>query len=549
MKTGLALVLTGILATAHPAAAQFGAPGPAGQLGDDITYAMPQGWVVQPVQGGGPDMKAHYAFYYQGYPCGEMYLYSQPLAGSQTVEQVFQDGLAKVRPSLLYYQARGTQKINVGGMPTMVHEFSYAPAGGGVPFIARTYTLIAGAGVYTFFFQTVQNYFMSVQPAFAAVMATVKANPKPSPAATIPDAKPPIAPGGGLTGDDLGLNFDLPAGWQLANDPAGAKYRQYDAGGSQVASLFIMKADQTAGIASLMGAPIESALDEALNNRTEREFKSYDKYAPAATVKRKIAGYTGIVHDFSFELSGRPVAYRWCAFAVPRKSDKPSVVVAPEVLPFAFMSMMPERTAEVRKQWDAIIDTMRPKGEAAPVATPITAPVTAPVTAPAAEDAPKRNPAWATPPAKIEGGLPTLVEDQPEPGLFPDPFGRYKIKLPDGAVHQKTEDNASWFKMPAAKTIFIIHNCRTDETVPALAARFAAGKKANGTPTILNVGGREATVSLYTAKDPDGENLAWVVAPYKGAGLLIVISLPANDYAGAQAWIGALLRGVRFNAE
>jgi hypothetical protein len=539
MKTGLALILAGILAAASPAAARFGAPGSAGQIGDDITYVMPQGWVVQPIQGG-PDMKAHYAFYYQGMPCGEMYLYSQPLAGTQTVEQVFQDGLAKVRPTLPYYQARGTQKINVGGMPTMVHEFAYAPAGAGVWWIGRTYTMIAGSSAYTFFFQTIQNYFMSVQPAFAAVIQTVKANPKPSPAVTIPDTKPPIEPGGGLTGDDLGLNFDLPAGWQLANDPAGAKYRQYDAGGSQVASLFIMKADQTAGIASLMGAPIESALDEALNNRIEREFKSYDKYAPAATVKRKIAGYAGIVHDFSFELSGRPVAYRWCAFAVPRKSDKPSVVVAPEVLPFAFMSMMPERTAEVRKQWDAIIDTMRPKGGAVPVTAPVTAP---------AEDAPKRNPAWATPPAKTEGGLPTLIEDQPEPGLYPDPFGRYKIKLPDGAVHQKTEDNASWFKMPAAKTLFIIHNCRADETVPGLAAQFAAGKKANGAPTILNVGGREATLSLYTAKDPDGENLAWVVAAYKGAGLLIVISLPAKDYAAAQGWIGGLLRGVQFNAE
>lgn len=226
---------------------------------------------------------------------------------------------------------------------------------------------------------------------------------------------------------------------------------------------------------------------------------------------------------------------------MPRKSDKATVIVAPEVLPFAFMSMTPERAGEIRKQWDAIIDTMRPKGAAAPVNPP--------VTAPAADEAPKRNPAWASPPAKAEGSLPALVEDQPEPGLYSDPFGRYKIKLPDGAVPQKTEDNASWYKMPAGKTLFIIHNCRGDETVTALAARFAAGKKANGAPTVLNVGGRETTVMLYTAKDSDGENLAWVVAAYKGAGLLVVVNLPVKDYAGAQAWIGALLRGVRFSAE
>ena len=102
--------------------------------------------------------------------------------------------------------------------------------------------------------------------------------------------------------------------------------------------------------------------------------------------------------------------------------------------------------------------------------------------------------------------------------------------------------------MPAAKTQFIIHDCPNDGISAGLAARFAAGKKISGTPTALSVGGREATVSLYTAKGADGETQAWVVALYKGAGLLIVVNLPAKDYAGAQAWIGGLLRGVRFSA-
>jgi hypothetical protein len=543
MRFHVLVIPAAMLAIAVSAAPQFAPTAQVATQGEEITYAMPQGWVMQPVQGGGPEMKAHYAFYYQGMPCGELYLYGQPLAGARTVEQVFQDGLAKVRPTLPYYQARGTQKISVGGMPAMVHEFAYAPTGGNIWWIARTYTMISGSSVYTFFFQTLQNYFPSVQPAFAAVMGTVKSSPRPAPVpfADTPADKTAAGPGGGLTGDDLGLNFDLPPGWHLADDPAGAKYRQYDAGGSQVASLFIIKADETAGLASLFGAPTESAVEEALNNRIEREFKTYAKYAPVSTFKRKIAGYAGIVHDLSFEIGGRPVAYRWCAFAVPRKSDKPSVVVAPEVLPFAFMTTMPERAGELRKQWDAIIDTMRPKVAAVPVQ--------ATAAEPTAQDTPKRNPAWATPPAKTDGGLPALVEDQPEAGLYSDPVGRYKIKLPDGAVSQKTEDNASWFGMPGAKTIFIIHNCRDDEAAAVLAARFAAGKKSGGTPTGLNVAGREATISLFTAKDADGDNLAWVVASYKGAGLLIVINLPAKDYAGAQAWIGGLLRGVRFSAE
>jgi len=159
MKFRALWILVSTLAVAFSAFAQIGTPGPAGQIGDDITYTMPQGWIAQPVQGAGPEMKAHYAFFYQGTPCGEMSLYCGPLTGSSSIEQAFQDGLANIRPALPYYQARGTQKITIGGMPTMVHEFSYTPAGGGILFIARTYTMIAGSGIYTFWFQTVQNYF------------------------------------------------------------------------------------------------------------------------------------------------------------------------------------------------------------------------------------------------------------------------------------------------------------------------------------------------------------------------------------------------------
>ena len=297
---------------------------------------------------------------------------ARSLTGTGTVDQVFQDGLAKLRPALPYYQSRGTQKINVGGMPTVVHEFSYMPAGTGVAFMARTYTMISGGSVYTFWFQTVPNYYQGVQAAFAQVMATVKAAPKPAPApfADTPANKAADAPIGGLTGEDLGLNYDLPTGWRLVDDPAGAKYRQFDAAGSQVAALFILKPDATAGLAALFGASTESALEESLNNHVDREFKSYQKYAPIATVKRKIAGYAGIVHDFGFEINGHPMVYRWCAFAVPRKSDKPSVVVAPEVRPFSFLTTMAERGGEIRGQWDAIINTMRPKGGAAPDEAP-----------------------------------------------------------------------------------------------------------------------------------------------------------------------------------
>jgi hypothetical protein len=415
--------------------------------------------------------------------------------------------------------------------------------------VVRTYTLIAGGSVHTFWFQTVPNYFQGVQAAFGQVMASVKAAPKPAPPINLVDAGGG-GPGAEVTVDDLGLTFILQAGWKLVDDPAGAKYRRFDAQGNQLASMIIGKPDETAGLNTLMGAPAITAAEDAVDHRIEREFKNLDGYRPRATAKRTIAGYAAVVHDFDFSINGRSAFYRFCAYAVPRRSDKPTVVVAPEVRNFSLIGFVPQRADETRREWDALLNSMRVKGAPAPPAQEEAAPPAGP------ENKPPRNPAWASPkpvPApkpetRTDGGLPVLAEEPPPAGLFPDPFGRYTVKLPEAAVLQKTEDNAAWFGMPAAKTTFIIHNCPGDETVASLATRFAAGKKAGGTPTGLTVDGREATVSLYTARDADGESRAWVLAAYKGSGLLIVVSLPAKDYAGAQGWIGGLLRGVRFSA-
>jgi len=144
------------------------------------------------------------------------------------------------------------------------------------------------------------------------------------------------------------------------------------------------------------------------------------------------------------------------------------------------------------------------------------------------------------------GGLPELIENEPETGLYPDPFGRFKVRLPAGAVHVKTEENAATFKMHPPSTTFIIHSYRQEETGIRLAGRFAEGRKLNGAPSPMTVGGREAAVSLYTGANAAGENMAWVVALYPKSGLLIVVNLPAREYIGAKEWISGLIRGVSF---
>lgn len=540
----VSVVLISAVVIAAPAPAAVQAPA-AAQADVEIAYNMPPGWVVQPVQGG-PDLRAHYAYYYGGRPYGEMYLSQAAAPAGQTLDQVFQEGLGRVRPQLPNYQARGTQRATVGGAAAIVHEFAYTPAGGGVLFTARTYTIISGASVFTFFFQTVSDFAATLQAQCSLIMATVTfvarpaiapaVNPvQPDPAAGVVEGgQAALRPGGGLGVEDMGLSYDLPAGWKQVDDPMGAKYRCYDPGGGVTASLFIQKPEASAAsLAALFGASPEETLATALRAKVDEEYKSYQGYTPAATVKRIIAGFPGLVHDFTFVINNHKVFYRWVLFAVPQKSDRPNVRVAPTIQPFAFLSGEPERAAELARQWDAIIDTMRVKAAA---------------TLPAPPEPADKGGQLAPPPRpkdKTEGGLPELLLDGPDTGLYAEPFGRYRVALPEGAVQTKVEDNAAYFRMPAAKTTFIIHSYRQEETGARLAARFAEGRKLNGAPSTLNAGERSATVSLYTARDAAGENTVWVVALYPGSGLLIVVSLPAKDYAGAKDWISALLRGIQ----
>ena len=511
---------------------------PGGQAEVEISYIMPPAWVAQAVQGG-PELKAHYVYMSGGRPYGEMYLSQTPAPAGRTLDQVFQDGLGQAKPGLPYYQARGTQRVSVGGAAAVVHDFVYMPSGSGVMFAGRTYTMISGTEVFTFFFQTVSTFAASMQSQGAQVMGSVAFVAKPAPAiapAVNPGQTDPAAAradatravtrsGGGLTAEDMGLQYDLPPGWQQVDDPMGAKYRCFGPGGGLTASLFMQKpVVSVAGLAALFGASPEETLASTLRAKVDEEYKGYQGYTPAATVKRTIAGFPGLVHDFTFLLNNRKVFYRWVIFAVPQKDANPNVRVAPTIQPFAFLAGEPERAAELARQWDVIIDSMRVKGAAVP------------------------PPAPPRPETKGEGGLPDLQSDEPAAGLYADPFGRYRVALPAGAVQVKVEDNAGFFRMPAAKTEFIVHSYRQEETGARLAARLAEGRKPNGAPSRMTVAGREVSVSLYTGRDEAGSNMVWVVAVYPESGLLMVVKLPAKDYAGAKDWIAALIRGVVFLA-
>jgi hypothetical protein len=539
-----------------------------GQEADDITYTMPAGWSLQPVQAG-PEIKAHYVLMSGGRPYGEMYFGKEPLAALQSLDQFFQAGLEKVRPGIPSYRPLQTQRISLAGIDTIVHDFAYDLSG--TSWSGRTYSMLVNNTGYTFFFNTLSQYLPSLQGTISQVMASVRPAPKPKPAPQAVgvqaggQAAVPGAMGGGpSTVEENGLQFDLPAGWAPSNDPEGAKYRLYGPEGTQYGSIFTFEPDELSGLSAMMGGP-DNTLDFALRDNQEGLYKKFDQYTPTNTAKIKIGRFDALVHDFTTR-QGK-LFYRWIFISVKEKEDTGKKRYAPIVHQIAFMTTVMEQLEGLKLQFDGIVQSIRLKGAAAPAAGQGAAPAanlpawmtkrepagqaaaapakTAPAVVPPAAQA--QIPPVKTPPQKAAvEALPNLLDNTQEALAYLDPSGRYTVNLPQGAVLEKKEENSSTYAIAADRTTIQVLSFKSSKQGDAITAKIGAGKKVNGAATNWKAGSRQVTIGLYSFNDAAGDKMASVMGYYRASGLVIVITLPAQAYAGAQDWITALIKGVVF---
>jgi hypothetical protein len=366
------LLFSGLAAIFVPAGLGFARPQlTAGQEADDITYTMPAGWSLQPVQAG-PEVKAHYVLMSGGRPYGEMYFSKEPLAAPQSLDQFFQANVEKAKPTIPNYRPRQTQHISLAGIDTIVHDFTYDISS--TNWSGRTYSMLIGNTAYTFFFNTLSQYLPSLQGTISQIMASVRPAPKPKPAPQIGgvqaggQAAVPGAIGGGpSTVEENGLQFDLPAGWAPSNDPQGAKYRLYGPEGTQYGALFIFEPDELSGLSAMMGGP-DNTLDSALRGKQGDLFKSFDQYAPTNTAKIKIGRIDALVHDFTTG-QGKQF-YRWIFIAVKEKENTERMRYAAVVHQIAFMTTVMEQLEGLKLQFDGIVQSIRLKGATAPAAEP-----------------------------------------------------------------------------------------------------------------------------------------------------------------------------------
>jgi hypothetical protein len=559
------LLFSGLAANFVPAGSGHARPQlTTGQEADDITYTMPAGWSLQPVQAG-PEVKAHYVLMSGGRPYGEMYFSKEPLAAPQSLDQFFQAGLEKAKPAIPNYRLRQTQHISVAGIETIVHDFTYDISG--TSWSGRTYSMLINNTAYTFFFNTLSQYLQSLQGTISQIMATVRPVPKPKPAPQVGgvQAGVPGAIGGGpSTVEENGLQFDLPAGWAASNDPQGAKYRLYGPEGTQYGALFIFEPDELSGLSAMMGGP-DNTLDSAFKRKQEDLFKNFDQYAPTNTAKIKIGRFDALVHDFTIRQGAQKGFNRWIFIAVKEKEDTDTKRYAPVVHQIAFMTTVMEQLEGLKLQFDGIVQSIRLKGAAAPAAdqgaaTTANLPAWMTKPAPAAQAAAAKTapavvapaaqaplPPLKTPPPKTAvEALPNLPDFPKETLAYLDPTNRYTVNLPPGAVLEKNEENSSTYAIAADNTTIQVLSFNSLKQGDAIAAKIRAGKNLKGAATNWKAGSRQVVVGLYAFNDAAGENLASVMAYYRGSGLVMVITLPAQEYAGAQDWITKFIKGVVF---
>jgi hypothetical protein len=407
--------------------------------------------------------------------------------------------------------------------------------GGGVSFTGCSYVLLVNNNVYHFFFNTTSGNYPSLQAGIAQIMATVRVNVRPTPETQAG----PVDQGGvlrrdtttrGTTIQEMDFSLDLAPGWQPSNDPQGAKYRLYNQNGQLLGSLFIFEPDPGAVILSLLGnADADQLLQSALETKKRELFKDLGNYTPVDTIKTKLGGLDALIHDFNFSQGLTQGYYRWYFVAYKPKQDEGSTVYATQVYQFAFMTTALAQLNVLKPQFDAIMGSVRPKG--APALQAVRT---------------EGRPSQKLPEPTNINKLPSLVPAVGEAGVYQDSDGRFRISFPAGTQFLRKDGKMSSYKNTQKNAYFQVWSFPTVNEAVGMRDYAMKDKNLNGEVVTWEVSREEVLVGLYTGGTQAGDAKATIAVVYPSVSGLLLIEIPAKDYAGAQDWITSLIKSIEF---
>ncbi len=141
------------------------------------------------------------------------------------------------------------------------------------------------------------------------------------------------------------------------------------------------------------------------------------------------------------------------------------------------------------------------------------------------------------------GGLPSFGTPSADPGVYADASKGLRVPLPSGARLTENLSQGGRYALSDGVELVLL-NLSSSQEMENLAAQVASGKTFQG-ESLLSATGVQGRVGLYASTHPQTSvPYATLVARYPQASLLMILTLPRDNYARAGNWILPFLESV-----
>ncbi|HPJ26402.1 MAG TPA: hypothetical protein PLW97_05820 [Synergistaceae bacterium] len=141
------------------------------------------------------------------------------------------------------------------------------------------------------------------------------------------------------------------------------------------------------------------------------------------------------------------------------------------------------------------------------------------------------------------GGLPSFESQAPDSGVYLDSSKGLRVPLPSGSRLTEQLPQGGRYALPDEAELVLL-SLASPQEVESLVSQVASGKSFQG-ESLLQAKGIQGSVGLYASMHPQTSvPYATLVARYPQASLLMILTLPRENYSRAGSWILPFLESV-----
>ncbi|MEI6157379.1 MAG: hypothetical protein WCP87_03310 [Atribacterota bacterium] len=261
---------------------------------------------------------------------------------------------------------------------------------------------------------------------------------------------------------------------------------------------------------------------------------SYKNYTPKENASETISGVTLPRHDFLFMPANQTIQFKGRVYALI--ADKEAFTFFFDCAEKNFDPLIPQFSALMQGSKFQVTGTSQPP----PTVTTHPSPENTVV--PLVE---------GTPYPTIPAATPPLLPSSPAQtgNLYTDPLGVFSLTLPQGCTLSDnfTRDGTAQaiYQTPNQGELIVASFSDPQELQNDAIPEATRGKQFHGA-TSLMVGGKNATISLYSQTAQHNPQIVTIITTFEGTNAGLLLILPASEYQSAQSWILGLVKGMNW---